>query len=114
MILQSCHRFRSNEVRLCLSVIAYNLRKLWQRLLLDQVAAGAGEDGRPRDQARAVPLALVDGEPSDTAAAWSHAGWDCGPTLSSGVGEPPTGSDFSDERGGEEEVSETSVGESTT
>ena len=27
----SCHRFRSNEVRLWLSVIAYNLGNLWQR-----------------------------------------------------------------------------------
>ncbi len=25
----SCHRFRSNEVRLWLSVIAYNLGNLW-------------------------------------------------------------------------------------
>jgi len=30
----SCHRFRSNEVRLWLSVIAYNLRNLWRRLVL--------------------------------------------------------------------------------
>jgi hypothetical protein len=30
----SCHRFRSNEVRLRLSVIAYNLGNLWQRLVL--------------------------------------------------------------------------------
>ena len=30
----SCHRFRSNEVRLWLSVIAYNLGKLWRRLVL--------------------------------------------------------------------------------
>jgi hypothetical protein len=30
----SCHRFRSNEVRLWLSVIAYNLGNLWRRLLL--------------------------------------------------------------------------------
>jgi hypothetical protein len=30
----SCHRFRSNEVRLCLSVIAYNLGNLWRRLVL--------------------------------------------------------------------------------
>ncbi len=29
----SCHRFRSNEVRLRLSVIAYNLGNLWQRLV---------------------------------------------------------------------------------
>jgi hypothetical protein len=30
----SCHRFRSNEVRLCLSVIAYNLGNLWRRLVV--------------------------------------------------------------------------------
>jgi hypothetical protein len=30
----SCHRFRSNEVRLWLSVIAYNLGSLWGRLVL--------------------------------------------------------------------------------
>ena len=28
-----CHRFRSNEVRLWLSVIAYNLGNLWRRLV---------------------------------------------------------------------------------
>jgi len=28
----SCHRFRSNQVRLWLSVIAYNLRNLWRHL----------------------------------------------------------------------------------
>lgn len=30
----SCHRFRSNEVRLVLSLIAYNLGNLWRRLVL--------------------------------------------------------------------------------
>ena len=30
----SCHRFRANEVRLQLSVLAYNLGNLWRRLLL--------------------------------------------------------------------------------
>ncbi len=30
----SCHRLRSNEVRLWLSVIAYNLGNLWRRLVL--------------------------------------------------------------------------------
>ncbi len=30
----SCHRFRSNEVRLWLSLIAYNLGNLWRRLVL--------------------------------------------------------------------------------
>jgi hypothetical protein len=32
----SCHRFRSNEVRLWLSVVAYNLGNLWRRLVLPQ------------------------------------------------------------------------------
>jgi hypothetical protein len=32
----SCHRFRSDEVRLWLSLIAYNLGKLWRRLVLRQ------------------------------------------------------------------------------
>ena len=32
----SCHRFRSNEVRLWLSVIAYNMGNLWRRLVLPQ------------------------------------------------------------------------------
>ena len=30
----SCHRLRSNEVRLGLSMIAYNLGNLWRRLVL--------------------------------------------------------------------------------
>jgi hypothetical protein len=30
----SCHRFRANEVRLQLSVLAYNLGNLWRRLVL--------------------------------------------------------------------------------
>ncbi len=29
-----CHRFRSNEVRLALSLIAYNLGNLWRRLVV--------------------------------------------------------------------------------
>jgi hypothetical protein len=32
----SCHRFRSNEVRLALSLLAYNLGNLWRRLALPQ------------------------------------------------------------------------------
>ena len=32
----SCHRFRSNEVRLRLTLIAYNLGNLWRRLVLPQ------------------------------------------------------------------------------
>ena len=29
----SCHKFRSNEVRLWLTIIAYNLGNLWRRLV---------------------------------------------------------------------------------
>jgi hypothetical protein len=36
----SCHRFRSNEVRLCLSVAAYNLGNLWRRLVLPKRIGG--------------------------------------------------------------------------
>ena len=32
----SCHKFRSNEVRLGLSIIAYNLGNLWRRMALPQ------------------------------------------------------------------------------
>jgi hypothetical protein len=33
----SCHQFRANEVRLWLSVIAYNLGNLWRRLALPKM-----------------------------------------------------------------------------
>ena len=32
----SCHKFRSNEVRLWLAILAYNLGNLWRRLVLPQ------------------------------------------------------------------------------
>jgi hypothetical protein len=32
----SCHPFRSNQVRLALSLLAYNLGNLWRRLVLPQ------------------------------------------------------------------------------
>jgi hypothetical protein len=32
----SCHKFRSNEVRLWLTIIAYDLGNLWRRLALPQ------------------------------------------------------------------------------
>ena len=61
-----------------------------RRLVLDQLAAAVRENRWTFDQARPVLLAAVGGKPSDAAAVWSHAGQDCGPILSSGVGEPPT------------------------
>ena len=38
----SCHRFRANEVRLQLSVLAYNLGNLWRRLVLRRRGSNAG------------------------------------------------------------------------
>ena len=63
----SCHRFRSNEVRLWLSLIAYNLGNLWRRLVLpkrinnwslDEFAAAAGENGRTAGETCAILLAF--------------------------------------------------------
>jgi hypothetical protein len=71
----SCHRFRSDEVRLWLSVIAYNLGTCGalsaaaedRQVVTHQLAAAAGEDGRAIDQTRSVLLAALGGESSDTA-----------------------------------------------
>ena len=73
----SCHRFSANEVRLWLSLIAYNLGNLWRRLALpradrqlvaDQPAAAVGEDRRAVDKACALLLAAAGGESPDAAA----------------------------------------------
>ena len=73
----SCHRFRANEVRLQLSVLAYNLGNLWRRLILPprikrwsltSFAAAAGENRRPAGEARAVLLAPAGRRASDPAA----------------------------------------------
>jgi hypothetical protein len=68
----SCHRFRSNEVRLWLSVIAYNVGNLWRlvlprgdrRLVVDQLAAHAGEDGWSAGETCSLLLAAFGGESS--------------------------------------------------
>jgi hypothetical protein len=73
----SCRRFRANEARQWLSLIAYNLGNLWRRLALpvpigtwvaDQLAAAAGENRRAVDQARTLLLVAGGGEPSDATA----------------------------------------------
>ena len=70
----SCHRFRANEVRLQLSVLAYNLGNLWRRLVLptridtlvaDQPPAAPRQDGWAAGQARPLLLAPAGGEPPD-------------------------------------------------
>jgi len=104
----SCHRFRSNEVRLWLSVIAYNLQPVAAAaaaaacgpLVVDEPATTIGQDGRPAGQARPVLLAPVGRKSFDAAAVRSDGAADGGVARASGVGEPSTGSDFRDERGG--------------
>jgi len=85
----SCHRFRCNEVRLWLSVIAYNLANLWRRapsgpgaadenreLVADELAAAIGEDGWQANQARAVLLVDAGRKPPDQAAVRRDGGQD--------------------------------------
>ena|GEM_PF-1021609 len=91
----SCHRFRANEVRLSLSVIAYNLGNLWRRLVKHALLLAAA--GR-----RTPDLAAVRGDPS---AAGSAAGVS---RLADAVGAVEAGGT---ESGGE--VSEKSAGKST-
>jgi Transposase DDE domain group 1 len=83
----SCHRFRSNEVRLWLSVLAYNLGNLWRRLVLaeadrqlvaDELTAAVGQDRRSSNQARPILLAAAGGESSDAAVVWKHGAQDRG------------------------------------
>ena len=46
----SCHRFRANEVRLQLSVLAYNLGNLWRRLVLPPRIATPPTSVSPQDR----------------------------------------------------------------
>ena len=67
----SCHRFRSNEVRLWLSlqlgkpVAAAGATGEDRELVTDQLAATAGEDRRQVGQARPALLANAGWEPPD-------------------------------------------------
>ena len=66
----SCHRFRANEVRLLLGVIAYNLGNLLRRLVLlvpDEPAAAAVQDRRAADPACAVLHPAAGRKPVDSA-----------------------------------------------
>jgi addiction module HigA family antidote len=69
----SCHRFRANEVRLQLSVLAYNLAHLWRRLVLPRRVENWSltslqhprQDRRPAGQTRTLFLAPAGRESSD-------------------------------------------------
>ena len=83
----SCHRFRGNEVRLWLSVIAYNLGNLWRRLALPKKIENWSltslqqrlvKTGGQLVKLRTVLLAAAGRRASHAAAFWQHAEKDCG------------------------------------
>ena len=69
-----------------------------RQVVADQLAAAAGEDRRPVGEARPLLLAAAGRESPDAAAVWSHGTADRGAARTRRVGEPTTGSDFSDAR----------------
>ena len=81
----SCHKFRSNEVRLWLTIIAYNLGNLMatasaatenRERVLDEPPAAAGENRRTARKTRTVLLAPASRGPFDPTAVCQHAGAD--------------------------------------
>ena len=106
----SCHRFRSNQVPLALSLLAYNLGNLWRRLAVaqanrelvaDQLAAAAGEDGRTAGETCPLLLAVVGGEPSDETVVWRYAPADRSAVASGGIAEVVTGKSIQSQEGTE-------------
>ena len=90
----SCHRFRANQVRLWLSLIAYNLGNLWRRLALpranrevvaNKLAAAVGESRRAFDKARTLLLVAAGGESPDPAAVCRHAAENRGAAVAGGI-----------------------------
>src|SRR5271157_3172776 len=93
----SCHRFRSNQVRLALSLLACNLGNLRRRLTLPKRienwplsnrVATAGEDRRTTGETCALLLATAGGRTSDAAAARGDARLDRAATDTDGIGGP--------------------------
>ena len=81
----SCHRFRANEVRLWLSLIAYNLGNLWRRLALPapigkwsltSLQQRLVKTGGRLIKARALLLVAAGGESPDAPALCPHAAKD--------------------------------------
>src|ERR1039457_6184367 len=90
----SCHRFRSNQVRLGLSVLAYNLGNLWRRrgiaeahrqLAADESAATSGQGGWAAGETCSLRLGFSGGGTSEPAAVRSHAGPDRAATATDGI-----------------------------
>jgi hypothetical protein len=89
----SCHRFRANEVRLWLSLIAYNLGNLWRRLALPSPVATWSltslqrlvKTRRTVDKARPLLLLAAGGESPDAPAVCWHAAEDRGAAVAGGI-----------------------------
>ncbi|MGB7622847.1 MAG: transposase [Terriglobia bacterium] len=90
----SCHRFRLNEVRLWLSVIAHSLGNLrrpagiaaqGRKLVADEFTATAGEDGRKVGETWPLLLAAVGGESSDETFVFQQAEADSWVAASVGI-----------------------------
>ena len=100
-----CHRFRANQVRLWLSVLAYNLGNLWRRLAAGadwqlvayELAAAAGENRRPFAQARPLLLVVARGESPDAAAVCRYATEDRGVAGTGGIRRAQSGANFDDD-----------------
>jgi hypothetical protein len=101
MTRPSCHRFHANEVRLWLSLIAYNLGNLWRRLALP---APIGKWSLTSLQQRLVKTGgrlisthvttgCCGGGPSDAAVVRRHAAEDRNAAVASGIGTPQSRSD---------------------
>jgi len=107
----SCHRFRANEVRLWLSVIAYNLGNLWRRLALPAAIANwsltslqqrlVKTGGRLVKHARYYWLLLAESHLTRRLFG-GMLQEDCDAAVASGIGGPQSAADLGDEIGGME------------
>jgi hypothetical protein len=102
----SCHRFRANEVRLWLSLIAYNLGNLWRRLVLpaaiDSWSLTSLQQRLVKTGGRLIkhaPLLLVaaGGESPDAAALRQHAAQDRDAARAGGIRRAQSGADLNDD-----------------
>jgi Transposase DDE domain group 1 len=94
----SCHRFRSNQVRLALSLLAYkfgkplaaaDVAKANRELVADELAATAGEDRRSSGETCPLLLAAFGREPSNAPFVREHGAADCGSAGGKRVGDGP-------------------------
>jgi len=69
------------------SVAAAGAAQADRQLVLDQLAAAPGEDGRSIGQARTVLMAVLGGESSDETVVWQDAPADSRAVRSGGIAE---------------------------